>query len=81
LYAWQAIDFIIRVRADEGLREAHRAATQAEKRFRAFVMASWDIVYRMSPDWKEMCYLKGKGFVSDTEDPSALWIEKYIDPA
>ncbi len=51
---------------------------QSEARFRAFVMASSDVVYRMSPDWKEMLYLKGQDFLADTEDVNALWIEKYI---
>ena len=50
----------------------------SEERFRAFVTASSDIVYRMSPDWREMRYLQGKDFVADTEDPSDSWLERYI---
>jgi PAS domain S-box-containing protein len=34
----------------------------------------------MSPDWKEMRYLNGKGFLPDTFSPDSSWLEKYIDP-
>ena len=55
-----------------------QALLESEERFRAIVMASSNVVYQMSPDWKEMRYLKGKDFLADTEDSSSLWIEKYI---
>jgi hypothetical protein len=47
---------------DLGLAE-EQALRESEERFRTFVMASWEVVYRMSPDWKEMRYLKGKDFL------------------
>ncbi|HEV7323325.1 MAG TPA: response regulator [Ensifer sp.] len=49
-----------------------------ETRFRAFVTATSDVVYRMGPDWREMRFLQGKDFVADTEDPSESWLEKYV---
>ena len=52
----------------------------SEERFRAFVTASWDVVYRMSPDWGEMRSLQGKDFIADLENPSQNWLEKYIHP-
>jgi signal transduction histidine kinase len=52
----------------------------SEERFRAFVTASSDVVYRMSPDWSEMRHLQGKDFVVNTNDPNESWLEKYIDP-
>jgi signal transduction histidine kinase/DNA-binding response OmpR family regulator len=52
----------------------------SEERFRAFVTASWDVVYRMSRDWGEMRYLRGKNFVADVENPSQNWLENYIHP-
>ena len=55
-----------------------RALRESEERFRLFVTASSDIVYRMSADWSQMHSLVGKGFLSDTSDPSPTWIEKYI---
>ncbi len=60
--------------------EIGRALRESEERFRVFVMATSDVVYRMSADWREMRYLHGKNFVSDTENPSLGWLKKYIHP-
>jgi signal transduction histidine kinase/DNA-binding response OmpR family regulator len=60
--------------------EATETLRASEERFRAFVTASSDVVYRMSPDWREMRYLRGKDFIADTEHPSEGWLEKYIHP-
>jgi signal transduction histidine kinase/CheY-like chemotaxis protein len=51
-----------------------------EERYRAFVAASSDVVFRMSPDWSEMRFLQGKDFIADTENPSQGWLQKYIHP-
>lgn len=56
------------------------ALQESEKRFRAFVSATSDVVYRMSPDWSEMRHLVGQDFIADTNDPSRSWLEKYIHP-
>lgn len=45
---------------------------------RALVAASADAVYRMGPDWSEMRYLEGRGFIADTLAPSRDWLEQYI---
>lgn len=66
-------DHTPRKRAEDALRAS-------EQRFRAFVTASSDAVYRMSPDWSEMRLLEGKDFIADTNDPSRSWLEKYIHP-
>ncbi|WP_315725581.1 MULTISPECIES: sensor histidine kinase [unclassified Bradyrhizobium] len=50
----------------------------SEERFRAFVTASFDVVYCMSPDWSEMRFLRGKDFIADTTTPSRRWLAKYI---
>lgn len=52
--------------------------TRSEERFRAFVLASSDVVYQMSPDWSEVRHLQGRDFIADTTDPTGSWIEKYI---
>jgi PAS domain S-box-containing protein len=62
-----------RQQADARLREN-------KERFRAFVNARSDVVYRMSPDWTEMWQLDGRGFISDTEGPKINWIDEYIHP-
>ena len=62
-----------RVRAQEKIRES-------EERFRALVTASSDVVYRMSPDWREMRQLDGRNFLADTAEPNAEWLRLYIHP-
>ena len=71
LLARQVADYLERKGAEDALR-------QSEARFRAFVTASSDVIYRMSPDWKEMRQLQGRDFIADTEKPSQTWLEKYI---
>lgn len=66
-------DILARKRAEERVHES-------EERFRAFVTASSDVIYRMSPDWSEMRQLDGRGFLSDTASPSEAWLGAYIDP-
>jgi PAS domain S-box-containing protein len=62
-------------------READDALRANEERFRAFVSASSDVLYRMSPDWREMRQLRGEGsFLAATETPDPRWLEKYIHP-
>ena len=60
--------------------ELARVRRQAEDRFRALINASWDVVYRMSPDWTEMRALDGNGFIADTSDPRTNWVDEYIPP-
>lgn len=55
-------------------------ATTSEERFRAFALASSDVVYQMSADWREMRQLRATGFIADTLAPTGNWIEKYILP-
>ncbi|GEP11432.1 PAS domain S-box protein [Methylobacterium gnaphalii] len=61
-------------------REANERLRRSEERFRAFVTASSDAVYRMSPDWLQMQQLDGRGFLANTETPSDSWVESYILP-
>jgi len=65
--------------SEERGREGRRLLDN-EKRFRAFVMASSDVGYRMSSDWSEMRQLDGHGFLADTSSPDRTWIENYILP-
>jgi signal transduction histidine kinase len=51
-----------------------------ERRFQAFVSATSEVIYQMSPDWSEMHFLQGRNFIVDTEDSSHGWLDKYIDP-
>jgi signal transduction histidine kinase/chemotaxis response regulator CheB len=60
--------------------ELARVRGEADRRFRALVNASFDVVYRMNPDWTEMHALDGRGFIADTDQPSATWLDTYIHP-
>ncbi len=57
---------------------AETALRESEARVRAFIDASADIIYRMSPDWSQMRQLDGQGLLSDTTEPSRTWMERYI---
>ncbi|HUG13397.1 MAG TPA: ATP-binding protein, partial [Thermomicrobiales bacterium] len=59
-------------------RDIQAALERSEERFRALTEASFDIVYRMSADWTEMRYLRGREFIADTLEPSQTWLERYI---
>jgi two-component system CheB/CheR fusion protein len=59
---------------------AERAMRDNEQRFRAFVMASADVVYRMNADWSEMWQLRGAGRFPDLPEPTANWLDVYIHP-
>jgi signal transduction histidine kinase len=53
---------------------------ESEMRYRAFVTASSDVVYRMSADWRELHPLQGRNFLADTNEPTAQWLQDYIHP-
>jgi PAS domain S-box-containing protein len=63
------------------IQQAHRAVRDSEERFRTFINATSNVVYRMSADWKQMRYLDGKEFIAETKDASHTWIDKYIPAA
>jgi PAS domain S-box-containing protein len=59
-------------------RATEEAVRQSEERFRLFVTASSDIVYRMNADWSGMLLLEGKRFLTDTVNPRTNWLDAYI---
>jgi PAS domain S-box-containing protein len=68
-----ARDITARKVADAALRES-------EKRFRALVTATSDVIYRMNPDWSEMRQFDGRDLFTDTPSLSRSWLETYIPP-
>ena len=59
---------------------AESALKASEERYRAFVTASSDAVYRMSPDWSAMWQLDGEAFPADAANPSASWMDVHVHP-
>ena len=50
----------------------------SEERFRLFLSASSEIVYRMSGNWREMLSLDGKSLLADTRSPTTTWLKDYV---
>ena len=50
------------------------------RRAAAFVRASSEALYSMSPDWREMRELTGSGFLAPTTKPNPDWLNDYIHP-
>ncbi|MBW9114791.1 PAS domain S-box protein [Rhizobium cauense] len=58
-------------------RDAAALIEASEARFRGFVAASSDVMYRMSPDWSEMRSLDGRGLLRDAVTDKS-WLDTYI---
>jgi PAS domain S-box-containing protein len=74
---FSARELIARVGA---LLELTKMRLENEHRFRGFLSATSDMIYRMSPDWGEMRELHGRSVVSDTQEPTRTWFDEYIHP-
>lgn len=83
---WSDVDIVLLERVAERIWEAltrarvEAALRESEANFRALVTATSYVVYRMSPDWREMRQLDGHGFLRDTAEPTTDWLTDYIDP-
>lgn len=67
----QAIDVTARVASEIALRVS-------EDRFKALRDVTGDVIYRMSPDWRFMDELNGRGFLRGTEEEGVWRMEDYI---
>jgi signal transduction histidine kinase/chemotaxis response regulator CheB len=74
---FSARELVARVGGQIALTQVRR---EGQERFRALIDASWDVVYRMSPDWTQLRALDGRGFIADTSSPNASWLDEYIHP-
>lgn len=56
---------------------AQQQMCENERRFGALINASSDVLYTMSPDWREMRRLTSEGFLAST-DRNPRWLHDYI---
>lgn len=61
-------------------RRSADAVRRSEARFRAFVTADADVVYRMSADGTEVREFDGQGLPSDTAQPRDQWMSRLVHP-
>lgn len=59
---------------------ARQKMEESEKRFRALVNASSDLVYHMDADWMIMQSLEGDGLLSGPEGRGVNWLDKFVYP-
>ncbi|WP_066719715.1 sensor histidine kinase [Sphingomonas pituitosa] len=59
---------------------AQRQLRESERRLRAFVEATSDAVYRMSPDWSELLHLDGGTFLAHANQAMRDWMQVYLHP-
>lgn len=53
---------------------------ETEARLKALIEATSEVVYSLSPDWKEMRELDGRGFLKDADAPTTNWKSDNIHP-
>jgi len=61
-------------------KKAEAALRESEERFRAFVTASSDMVYRMNPDWTEIRRLEEGAFLGAGNGLCGLWLDDTLHP-
>lgn len=52
----------------------------SEVRLRALLIATSDVIYSMSADWRVMRELDGRGFLKDAKEPTIDWRSNNIHP-
>lgn len=62
-------------------KRAEDAVRESERQFRAFVMASSDVVFRMNADWSELFLYQRGDDATGWAGSSPTWLQEYIDPA
>src|SRR5688572_8250591 len=76
--AGEAIKFLGVVQDVTERKKIENALKASEEEFRLFVTASSEVVYKMSPDWKEMYQLDGKNFLYSVQETSQNWMDSFI---
>ncbi len=58
----------------------NQRAAETEARLKALIEASSDVVYSLSPDWREMRELDGRGFLKNADAPTNRWRSDNVYP-
>ena len=74
------IDITTRKAMEEELVESAERLRRNEEKFRTFVEAVSDVVYRVSADWSHALEVEGRGFLPDTHAPDPEWFTKNVHP-
>lgn len=62
------------------LKNAYKELEDREKSFSSLLLASSEVLYRVSPDWNVMLHLNSPGFLANTEKPNRNWLQEYVPP-
>ena len=75
----KAIRYAIeRKRLESAEQHNHELLKENEERLSLLVKASSDVLYQMSPDWREMRQLSGGHFIANASEPDRTWLDSYI---
>lgn len=59
---------------------AERRVRESERKLRALVEASSDVIYQLTPDWSAMLQLEGRSFLRSTGKLDPNWRDAYLLP-
>ncbi|MET0266200.1 MAG: ATP-binding protein, partial [Duganella sp.] len=74
------IEITEEVEAQQAYRTQQGELDQLRARLQALSGASFDLTYRMSPNWSQLQQLDGRGLLKDVSGPSSAWMGDYIPP-
>ena len=74
------IDITTRKAMEDALIDGADRLRRNEEKFRTFVEAVSDVVYRVSADWSHALEVEGRGFLPDTHAPDPEWFTKNVHP-
>lgn len=73
-------EFARRLRTAMGRLEAEAAIRRSEEKFRTFVEAVSDVVYRVSGDWSHALHVEGREFLPTKVAPDPNWFKRNVHP-
>ncbi|WP_435020456.1 PAS domain-containing protein [Tundrisphaera sp. TA3] len=57
---------------------AEASLARSERRFRALVTATSDVIYQLNPDWSLLQPLDGRGLIPSNDEPIRNWIDRNV---